>query len=305
LKLHDYFDGLLQGAVNINDDRLRQLEEHTVAIRNYLDADNVLSPLVRSFIRQGSWAQRTIIRPLPGHEFDADLLVSMKPQRLWSDDPAQYLLVLHEALRRSVRYRDRTELKTRCVRVTYANDCHVDLVPYLYSPGWFERHAIVNRRENKFEDVNPAGFTEWMRGRDNLAHGNLRKSIRLMKFLRDHKRTFSVPSVILTVIAGNQVDWWASRVFEAYGDLPSAFTRLVSDTDKWLQGRPVLPAISDPSCAGARFDHRMTQEGYVNFRARFHGYAGKIREAAAGQTLAESVALWRDVFGDQFRPVAP
>jgi hypothetical protein len=36
----------------------------------------------------GLWAQRTIIRPAPGCGFDADLLVSMKPQRGRSDDPA-------------------------------------------------------------------------------------------------------------------------------------------------------------------------------------------------------------------------
>jgi hypothetical protein len=304
LKLHAYFDGLLVSAVNIDADRLRQLDEHTAAIENCLDADDVLSPLVKSFIPQGSWAQRTIVRPLPGREFDADMLVSMRPQHGWSDDPAQYLLALHEALQRSARYRDRNELKTRCVRVTYANDCHVDLVPYLHTPGWFVSHQIVNRRENKFEDVNPAGFAEWMHGRDRLVHGNLRKTIRLLKFLRDYKRIFSVPSVILTVVVGGQVTWWASMMSEAYGDLPSAFTRLVSDTDRWLQGRPDLPAISDPSCAGARFDHRLTGQGYANFRASFHGYAGKIQEAAAAATAAESIVLWRDIFDDEFRPAA-
>ena len=302
--LHDYFDGLLTGAVNINDDRLRQLEDHSGAIRSCLDADEAMSPLVKTFIRQGSWAQRTTIRPVPGRGFDADLLVSMKPQRGWSDDPAQYLLALHEALRRSARYRGRAELKTRCIRVAYANDCHVDLVPYLHTPGWFERHEIVNRKENKFEDVNPAGFAEWMRGRDQLAHGNLRKTIRLLKFVRDYTQTFSVPSVILAVIVGGRVNWWDSRILEAYGDLPSAFTRLVSATDTWLQDRPALPAISDPSCPGARFDHRLTKQGYANLRARFHDYALKIRAAAGASPAAESIKLWRGVFGDQFRPAA-
>jgi Second Messenger Oligonucleotide or Dinucleotide Synthetase domain len=66
VKLHDYFTGLLNGAVNINGDRLRQLDDHVAAIKDCLRADEALAPMTRGFVPQGSWAQRTIIRPLPG-----------------------------------------------------------------------------------------------------------------------------------------------------------------------------------------------------------------------------------------------
>jgi Second Messenger Oligonucleotide or Dinucleotide Synthetase domain len=303
VKLHEYFDGLLKGAVNINATRLGLLGEHTGAIRACLGEDHKLAPVVKSFVPQGSWAHKTIIRPLPGREFDADMLVSMKRQRGWSDDPVRYLLALHEALAAAPRYRGKAELKTRCVRVSYAGDCHVDLVPYLHIPGWFAQDLIVNRRDNAFEEVNPAGFTDWMRGRDRLAHGNLRKTIRLLKYLRDYKRTFTVPSVILTVLAGERVNWWSSEVLDGYADLPSAFTRIVAATDRWLQARPGLPPIADPSCPGARFDHRLTEAGYAAFRDRFHVYAGQVAAALAAESREESVTLWRGVFGDAFRPL--
>ena len=302
MKLHDYFDGLLDGAVNINDDRLRQLDEHVAAISNYLREDEDLSPIIRSLVPQGSWAQRTIIRPLPGCEFDADVLVEMKRQKQWAEDPKRYLLAVHAALGASRRYRGRVGLKTRCVRVVYANDCHVDLVPYVHTTGWFEQHQIVNRVANRFEDVNPSGFTEWMRRQDRLAAGNLRKTIRLLKYLRDYKQTFTVPSVILTVIVGGRVDWLRSRLLDGYADLPTAFTRLVTDADRWLQARPDLPEISDPSCPDARFDHRLTQQGYGNFRHRFHGYAGRIQAAYDAEKRQESITLWRGIFGDEFTP---
>jgi Second Messenger Oligonucleotide or Dinucleotide Synthetase domain len=302
VKLHDYFAGLLDGTVNVNDDRLRQLDDHVAAIRDCLREDEDLAPKVRRFVPQGSWAQRTIIKPLPGHEFDADVLVEMKQQRKWADDPKRYLLAVHNTLSASARYRSRAELKTRCVRVVYAGDCHIDLVPYVHTSGWFERHEIVNRADNRFEEVNPSGFADWMRGRDRLAAGNLRKTIRLLKYLRDYKQTFTVPSVILTVIVGSRVGWWRSQLLDGYADLPTTFTRLVTDTDRWLQERPDLPEISDPSCPQARFDHRLTQHGYGNFRDRFHGYADKIRAAYDAEERDESVALWRKVFGDEFAP---
>src|SRR5579875_3003163 len=118
-------------------DRLRQLDDHVAAIGGCLRDDGGLAPMIRRFVPQGSWAQRTIIKPQPGHEFDADVLVEMKQQRKWADDPKQYLLALHDALRAAARYRSRVELKTRCVRVVYAGDCHVDLVPYVHTSGWF------------------------------------------------------------------------------------------------------------------------------------------------------------------------
>lgn len=64
MKLHDYFTGLLNGAVNINADRLCQLDDHVAAIKRCLREDEDLSPMLRGFVPQGSWAQRTIIRPL-------------------------------------------------------------------------------------------------------------------------------------------------------------------------------------------------------------------------------------------------
>ena len=303
MKLHDYFTGLLDGAVNINADRLRQLDDHVGAIKSCLRKDEDLSPMLRGFVPQGSWAQRTIIRPLPGQEFDADLLVDMKQQKAWAEDPKRYLQAVHDSLRASARYRSRVELKTRCVRVVYANDFHVDLVPYIHTSGWFERHEIVNRTENQFEEVNPDGFTRWMRRQDRLAAGNLRKTIRLLKYLRDYKETFTVPSVILTVIVGSRVSWWRSQLLAGYADLPTAFTRLVADTDRWLQDHPDLPEISDPSCAEARFDHRLTQRQYGNFRDRFQGYAQRIHAAFSAKDRQESITQWRRVFGEEFAPV--
>jgi hypothetical protein len=64
VKLHDHFGGLLQGVVNINPDRLRQLEDHVAALSGYLREDSGLSSTVQRFLPQGSWAHRCT-SPLP------------------------------------------------------------------------------------------------------------------------------------------------------------------------------------------------------------------------------------------------
>jgi len=166
----------------------------------------------------------------------------------------------YEALLRSPRYRGMSELKTRCVRVTYAGDCHVDLVPYVRVPllGLYDQRFIVNRRTNDFERVSPEGFADWIRQKDRIAHGHLRTSLRLLKYLRDYKGTFEVPSVILTVLAGSRVNELFA-FFERYCDLPTAFRSVVTGTDRWLQQQSGVPVVKDPSCPSVNFGHRLDE----------------------------------------------
>jgi hypothetical protein len=289
--------------VNINPSRLDQLADHEKALTNWLREDPEFGPIMEGVSRQGSWAHRTIIKPLPGQEFDADLLVQMSRQRAWSKNPARYLDALYEAMLRSPWHRGKVEIKTRCVRVTYAGDCHVDLVPYIHASfyGYFDQQFIVNRKTDEFERVNPEAFVAWVRRKDHVAGGHLRTSLRLLKYLRDYKGTFEVPSVILTVMVGRRANE-AFAFFERYGDLPSAFRSLVTGTDRWLQDQIGKPAIKDPSCPSANFSHRLDKVEFGRFRDHFHGYADMVRVAFKEPDRDESIRLWRGIFGDGFAP---
>ena len=66
----------LTGVVNLNPDRLAQLDTHVAALVGALADDKVIGPMVREHLPQGSWAHETIIRPVGDRdEFDADLEV--------------------------------------------------------------------------------------------------------------------------------------------------------------------------------------------------------------------------------------
>ena len=305
MKLHEYFAGLLADSVNLNPGRLDQLADHEKALTGWLRDDPGFSPIMAGVSRQGSWAHRTIIRPLNGREFDADLLVQMRRQRSWSKDPRRYPEALYEAMLRSPRYRGKVELKTRCVRVTYTGDCHVDLVPYVHMPlyGLYDQQFIVNLKVNEFERVNPEGFVAWVRRKDRIAHGHLRTSLRLLKYLRDYKGSFGVPSVILTVVVGSRVNELFA-FFERYCDLPTAFCSLVTGTDRWLQAQSGIPVVKDPSCPAVNFGHRLDEAGFRKFRDQFHVYADTVRNAYKEKDQQESIELWRGIFGNAFRPAA-
>jgi len=92
-----------------------------------------------------------------------------------------------------------------------------------------------------------------MKERDELTEGNLRRTIRLLKWLRDYKNTFSCPSVILTVMLGGRV-WYSGA--DRYRDVPHTLIALLEDLDGWLALHHDMPLLDDPSCPGTSFNQR-------------------------------------------------
>lgn len=301
MKLPDYFSSFLTNTVNLNQTRLDQLDARVDAIVVCLGVDDVIGPLLVEHIPQGSWAHRTIIKPVNGREFDADFLLHLTERPEWSANPKSYVQQVRDAFGRSSSYKDKVRKKNRCVRIVYANDCHVDVVSYVVLADG--RQMIVNSEENKFEDTNPQGFTDWMKDKDGLANGHLRKVIRLMKYVRDYKGTFSVPSVILTTLLGERVE--AYQTDTRYSDVPTALLNVLADLDQWLQRYPTMPIIEDPSCPGTSFNHRWDQDRYEKFRKIINLYALWVEEAYHEADKAKSVEAWQRVFGPDFKaPVA-
>ena len=289
----------LNETVNLNQSRLDHLDSRVTAIMNCLRKDPTLGPLVKTHVRQGSWAHRTIIKPLPGDEFDADILLHLTQAKEWSQNPRTYINQVYQAFRRSATYRDMAEKKNRCVRIHYANDCHVDVVPYLIR-GFFENQkVIINHDDNTFERTDPEAFTSWMRRQDHRANGNLRTTIRLMKYLRDRQDAFSVPSVILTALIGGQVSmWW--DFWDGYKDLPTTFMRLICSLDSYLQQHDTMPSVADPGRPETTFNHRWDERRYAHFRAEVHKLAAEVKAAHAENDQARSVTLWQKIFGPAF-----
>jgi Adenylyl/Guanylyl and SMODS C-terminal sensor domain/Second Messenger Oligonucleotide or Dinucleotide Synthetase domain len=296
MKLHAYFAGLLTDTVNLSRERLDLLDSRVSSIVACVKADEQLKDLYIDHIPQGSWPHRTIITPLPGKEFDADFLLHLQEVDEWTADPKEYIRQVRAAFKRSFVYKDMVRKKNRCVRIGYVNDCHVDVVPHLVLADG--RQVIINYKDNQFEDTNPAGFTTWMHEKDDLANGYLRVVLRLLKYLRDYKKTFSVPSIILTTLLGERVQAWNAD--DLYPDLPTAFVNLLTALDTWLAWHPTMPTITDPSCPGTTFNHRWDEDKYTNFTKWIGYYRAKAEAALKEEDKDKSTTLWREIFGEAF-----
>ena len=302
MKLTDYFNVLLKDTVNLGQVKLDLLDSRVESVYKALKADDQIGSLILGKTPQGSWAHRTIINPVGNNEFDADFMLNMSENPDWADDPKQYIEAVYAALHRHSTYGNMPHSrKCRCVRLVYANSMHLDIVPHLNLADG--REVIVNRDDNDWELTNPQGFTDWMREKDALAKGNLRKVIRLMKYLRDHKNSFTgTRSILLTTLLGEQVTALRTLIDpNYYSDVPTALLHIVNDLDAWLQDRPTKPSIPDPSGSGVTFDHRWEQSTYSYFRDRIHAHAAEITEAYEEENKERSIELWQGIFGDGFK----
>ncbi|MDH6460443.1 hypothetical protein M2302_000598 [Micromonospora sp. A200] len=303
MKHVDYFDNFLKNTVNLSQFNLDKLADRVDAIYKALKADPDLGPRIIKKIPQGSWDQETIISPQNGKPFDADFMLQMHEEDDWSDDVQQYINAVYKVIHNHSIYGDMPHnRKCRCVYVEYANNkMHVDIVPYVILADG--RRVIINRDDEKFEATNPSGFTLWMKDKDKITHRNLRKVIRLLKFLRDHKNSFTgTKSILITTLLGEQVAEWKKIADPGYySDLPTALLHMVCDLDEWLQARPDKPSIADPSNSGVTFDHRWSQETYSYFRDRIHAHAAEIDDAYHEIDEETSVKKWQGLFGDKFQ----
>ena len=292
----EHFEAFLDSTVNLQQWRLNQLDGRVDSIVSALQRDSKVGPAYKEHIPQGSWAHQTIIRPVGEFdEFDADFLLHLEADVDWANEPRDYLKTVRAALRSNSVYKEKVRKKNRCVRVGYANDCHVDIVPHLTLED--DRQVIVNYATNEYEDTNPAGFTEWMQERDDITKGNLRRVIRLVKYLRDYKNTFSCPSVILTTLLGSRVQNFDTDT--RYADVPTTMVSMLEDLDAWLKLYPLMPLIDDPSCPGTSFNHRWSQDKYSNFKSKISLYASWARNAADADDDS-AVPLWQKLFGPEF-----
>lgn len=301
MKLLDYFDAFMTNTVNLDQPRLDELESQVESIVAAIGLDDVLGAQLEGHVRTGSWAHRTIIKPVRNKDFDADILLQLKEVKDW--EPKRYLTETRKAFDRNDAYKDLIqENHSRCVRVDFDEDGHVDVVPYVIRGDEGDGEgdeSIVNTTTNEFEETNPRGLADWMRENDQLANGHLRKVIRLMKYLRDYKLTFSIPSIILTTILGERIHGWDSDT--RYPDLPTAFLNIVSDLDAWLNWNPTMPTIEDPTCPGVTFNHRWDDAKYENFRTQIARYCTWITDAYDEPDKAASLEKWQRIFGDDFK----
>ncbi len=297
MKLVPQFSSFLKDTVNLNKNRIDLLEGNVQAIQNFI-RQSTWTPRVRSFAEQGSWAHDTIIRPVDGGEFDADLLVMVDPVEGWT--AKKYVAELGKVFQNSATYEDKSKVWDYCVTIKYQGERKVDIAPCVLNRQFYGQLEVCNRYSDNFENTEPVNYTKWLKEKNKLSGGNsFRKVTRLLKYLRDIKKTFTCSSVILTTLLGMQIDW-VDKDSEEFADVPTTLRTVMQRLDDWLQARPYKPRVENPNLSSEDFSAKWTDTQYSNFRNFINKYRGWIDDAYNTEGKIESIIAWRKVFGSDF-----
>lgn len=298
MKLTEHFKDFLSDTVNINDTRLEQLESSVESIKSFI-RNSDWKPRVKYFTEQGSWAHRTIIKPIEDKAFDADLLVMVAPVTDWG--AKEYLTSLRSLFAASGTYKDKVRRYSHCVTIEYAGERRIDIAPCVVDRLGSSSEEVCNFDEDRFEPSAPESYTNWFVERNSWTGGNaLRKVTRLLKYLRDIKETFTCPSFLLTTLLGQRISSSDEYNSTDFADVPTALCTIVARLDDWLQRRPTRPSVINPVLASEDLSELWNDDQYANFRNKVHQYREWIDDAYEEKDRDESIGKWRRVFGDGF-----
>ena len=285
------FNRFLSEEVSLNTARRRDLNRRTTAVTTFL------SQRLGSYVtneRQGSYALDTIIKPVGGGEFDADILLFVEHVR--SKRAPDYIDELYACLHGNPNLADKLRKKTRCVTVKYAGDFSLDVVPCIAQG---DQRRICNMESGQFERTDGTGYREWFNVKTDVTNGHLKGTVRLLKYLRDHKDNFEVPSVLLTTLVGHSVH--VNERGKRFNNLPDTLQTVSRRMNAFLQAVPRRPRLRNPALRSERFDRHWNDNDFRNFREKFKAYNNRINDAYAETDPQASLRKWQRLFGEGFR----
>ena len=156
MKLTNHFDAFLSDVVNLNETRLTQLDTSVDAVRTVIKSSGWTGNPI-SFATQGSWAHKTIIRPVEGKAFDADLIAFVKPVEGWG--PRDYLTTLKSVFAGHGTYEDKVKRYSHCVTIEYAGERRIDIAPCVVNRSGITRNEVCNFGTDAFQASEPTLYT--------------------------------------------------------------------------------------------------------------------------------------------------
>lgn len=295
-KNNQEFRNFLRNEVNLNPKRLGRLKSGVRGVSKCLKQN---MPGYRGVEPQGSYALETLIKPVDENdEYDADIQVVMACNPDWK--ASDYIKAVHDALKADANYADKLRRKTRCITIDYAGDFHLDVVPRItVKLRGEEIHCICNYRKNEFEPTDGTGYRDWFNERNRIAGGNLRRVVRLLKFMRDHKNNFTAKSIMLTTLAGKAISH-SDQGTECVKSVANTLVTVLTRIDAYLQRHPSMPDIKNPVLPSETFNRHWDQRKYANFRGKMRAYANTAHDAIESDDKDASIKLWQKLFGDEF-----
>lgn len=278
--------------IELDHGRVRRIVSAAQRLAEFCQSDSEIGQYAPHVFFQGSFSIGTAVKPLHARqEYDVDVVVLLS---LPNAAPGDVLNWFTRRLRRDADYGRRIRpSKDKCVRLNYAGDFHVDIVPAHRVAGNNGEIQIPSRREGWLYS-HPKGYSSWCRRQDHRTGGFFARCVKMLKRWRDvnSETRRSLSSAVLTTLAGWHVPTAVSGETDAF-----AVAATLASLDSCLQRSPRKPVIPNPSLQGEDLAASWSQAAYVTFRRRVRVAAQVALQAYAARNEYQAARLWRRLFG--------
>jgi hypothetical protein len=227
VQLDDLLDRMAEG-LQLDKTRYDLMIQHYEAIKKWIETDETFfKPFKYELYPHGSVRTRTTVKPIGKDEFDLDIALHLKTN-FNNHTPEKIYNELSRRLKEHALYSGKMELKNRCIRLNYAGDFHIDILPGIQENEWDENKLRVPDRALKtWVSSNPRGYAKWFLEKNNVLKLSLlekavraenlpsndyenkkplQRGVQLIKRYRDiyfqKDDTYKTSSIVLTTIAG-------------------------------------------------------------------------------------------------------
>lgn len=160
---NDYANKILLGIcdkLQLSQTLYEQATQRYETIADILQKDKSFNNIDLKMYPQGSFRLKTTVKPLNEEEYDLDFVVQLPEHTQMS--PRELYANIVRILENDGIHKNMVEQKKRCIRINYANDFHLDIMPgKLINSNTNE--IIVPDKELRgwYHHSNPIGFADW------------------------------------------------------------------------------------------------------------------------------------------------
>lgn len=148
-------------ALQLNDARRTLVEDRYKAVSSFIESTPGLF-FDADIYAQGSYRLGTTVRPREGEEYDLDFVVQIHKE--WK---ALTFSTVYQSFRDLLesdgRWEDLVIEKPRCIRLNYADEFHMDIIPTCTENRFGDKNRIMvpDKTEHKWVVSNPEGYALW------------------------------------------------------------------------------------------------------------------------------------------------
>lgn len=328
----DELDDLLHRICNnlqITKTQYSTAESRYVAVGEYLSReDGIFAVAGPSIYPQGSFRIGTMVKPLTGQEYDLDIVCELNLS--WPRvNPEDVLKALARDLRANHLYAPILEQKNRCIRLNYAGEFHMDILPACPN-GTYEKDGNVkvpDRATKEWKDSNPKGYAEWFNGRSELVRlfaakadmqplpppepaerkPSLKRAVQLMKRHRDVAFKDDGDTAPISIVLSTLAGWHYQGEISVAEALARILERITASIPRNGQRLIVVnPTNPDEDLSERWGDDPIAYGAFVGWVHQFMGLWSSVENTTDKVKLAKilSAMFGEDITNQSFREQA-